>query len=282
MNLTRRHWIGGSLVLGTSAATGLVGGLPEADAAVRGELPDFADPAANLRHMVRMQGSLREEDVPWWFTGVIFAVTGESETPRPLLRFEGMEIYWFRHVPDGFILGGNTVTYFRDFATGAFLQEFDNPWTRRKDQLKPAVQGGNLGFKYTLEGIQPVRLDGTPLGPSPIGPFRPEFQRIGSHLWLQHQTVYPPGMPAMHGQRQSLFADLHDIADARLDAVPATFSSTVFMGWPKWMEMEGIAGHVVWHAAGAKLRSIAELPAEYRARVAREFPERLTARPRIT
>ena len=230
--------------------------------------------------MVRMQGSLREEDVPWWFTGVIFAVTGDTETPRPLVRFEGMEIYWFRHIADGFILGGHTVTFFRDFVTGEFLQEFENPWTRRKETVKPAVQGGNLGFKYSRDGIQPVRLDGAALGPSPVGPFRPQFHQVGGHVWLQHQTVYPPGMPAMHGQRQTLFAAADDIADARIDAVPATFSSTVFMGWLKWMEMQGIPGHVVWHASGAKLRSIDELPKAYRERAMREFPERMTARPR--
>jgi hypothetical protein len=242
--------------------------------------PDLSDPDTALRTMVRMQGSLREEDVPWWFTGMIFAVTGDDETPRPLVRFEGMEIYWFRHITDGFILGGHTVTFFRDFATGEYLEEFDNPWTRRKETVKPAVQGGNLGFKYSRDGIQPVRLDGTPLGPAPTGPFRPQFHQVGGHVLLQHQTVYPPGMPPMHGQRQTLSAHERDVADARLAAVPATFSSTVFMGWLKWMDMKGIPGHVVWHASGAKLRSIGELPAAYRERALREFPERMSARPR--
>lgn len=268
--------LGAALVATASHAAPVAG--PGGKAA-RG-LPDLTDPDAALRAMVRMQGSAREQDVPWWFTGVVFAVAGHDQTPRPLVRFEGMEIYWFRHVADGFILGGHTVTFFRDFATGEFLREFDNPWTGRKDAVKAAVQGGNLGFKYTRDGIQPVRLDGTPLGAPPVGPFRPQFHQAGGQLWLQHQTVYPPGMPAMHGQRQTLFADLRDVADPRIDAVPATFSSTVFMGWLKWMDMKDLPGHVVWHASGAKLRSIDELPAEYRERASREHPERMTARPR--
>ena len=279
--ISRRQCLAGAAATGIGLAIA-----PDAAASAtrpaRGGGPaaiDLADPDTALRTMVRMQGSLREEDVPWWFTGVIFAVTGDDATPRPLVRFAGMEIYWFRHVADGFVLGGHTVTFFRDLATGEYLQEFDNPWTRRKESVRPAVQGGNLGFKYSRDGIQPVRLDGTPLGPAPVGPFRPQFHQVGGHVWLQHQTVYPPGMPAMHGQRQTLFADGRDVADARLAAVPATFSSTVFMGWLKWMDMNGIPGHVVWHASGAKLRSIAELPAAYRERALREFPERMTARP---
>lgn len=280
MNLTRRHWIGGSLVLGTSAATGLVGGLPEADAAVRGELPDFADPAANLRHMVRMQGSLREEDVPWWFTGVIFAVRGDNETPRPLVRFEGMEIYWFQHRDNGYQLGGHTVTFFRDFETQEFLREFRNPWTGRIDEVKPAVQGGNLGFSYSEEGIWPVRNNGAAIGEPRRAPLRMQWHALGNHVWLQHQTVYPPGMPPMHGQRQSMFAQRADVVNRRLDALPSAFSSTVFMGWLKWMDMKDEPGHVIWHASGVKLRDIGQLPREYRERAEREYPERMTAKPK--
>jgi hypothetical protein len=280
LNLTRRHWIGGSLVLGTSAATGLVGGLPEADAAVRGELPDFADPAANLRHMVRMQGSLREEDVPWWFTGVIFAVRGDNETPRPLVRFEGMEIYWFQHRDNGYQLGGHTVTFFRDFETQEFLREFRNPWTGRIDEVKPAVQGGNLGFSYSEEGIWPVRNNGAAIGEPRRAPLRMQWHALGNHVWLQHQTVYPPGMPPMHGQRQSMFAQRADVVNRRLDALPSAFSSTVFMGWLKWMDMKDEPGHVIWHASGVKLRDIGQLPREYRERAEREYPERMTAKPK--
>lgn len=239
-------------------------------------LPQTA--AEHLRNLVRMQGSLREEDVPWWFTGVIFAVVGE-QSPIPLLRVEGMEIYWFKHVSDGYQLGGNTVTFFRDFATNAFIDEFHNPISGEVNAVKPAVQGGNLGFHYGADGIWPVRLDGTPLGEPQRKPLVPEWHAVRDQVWLQHQTVYPPGMPSMHGQRQSMFTPRRDFDNRRVDALPSVFSSTVFMGWFKWMNMGERAGHMVWHAAGAKLRSIDDLPREYRERAEREYPQRLSARP---
>ncbi len=246
-------------------------------------LPDFGDPAVNLQQIVRMQGSLREEDVPWWFTGVIFAVPGANETPRPLVRFEGLEIYWFRHDPDGYFLGGNTVTFFRDFTTNEYLYEYRNPWTGATDAVKPAVQGGGLGFKYTKRGIWPARYSGEPLGPVSDAPLRLQWHAMGEQVWLQHQTVYPPGMPPMHGQRQTMFASRRDFRNARLAALPTVFSSVVFMGWPKWMSNMGDKpGHVVWHASGAKMRSIADLPREYLDRAEKEFPQRLTARPPAT
>jgi hypothetical protein len=229
--------------------------------------------------MVRMQGSLLEEDVRWWFTGVIFGVRGEGETPRPLVRFEGMEVYWFMHRESDFQLGGHTVTFFRDFETGEFLREFDNPYTGRRDIVKPAVQGGNLGFAYTRDGIWPVRLDGTPIGDPVKKPLRVQWHEMGPHVWLQHQTVYPPGMPPMHGQRQTIFAQRDALLDPRQKSVAASFSSVVFMNWLKWMDMKDQPGHVIWHASGVKLQNIDQLPRAYRERAEREYPDRMSARP---
>lgn len=279
--VTRREALLGGLVLGLGGASSL----PAASIVAGGDpsaldgLPDFDSPEVSLRQIVRMQGSLREEDVPWWFTGVIFAVTGDRETPRPLVRFEGLEIYWFSHQADGYFLGGHTVTFFRDYATGAYLYEYRNPWTGATDVVKPAVQGGGLGFRYSTRGIWPARYSGEALGPLPDAPLALQWHAMRDAVWLQHQTVYPPGVLPMHGQRQTMFAPRRDVLNRRLDALPSVFSSTVFMGWLKWMNMGDRPGHVVWHASGAKLRSIADLPPEFRARAEKEYPERMTARP---
>ena len=240
-------------------------------------LPNTA--ADHLRNLVRMQGSLDEEDVPWWFTGLIFAVSSEKETPKPLFRFEGMEIYWFQHQPDGYFLGGNTVTFFRDFETNEYLTEFKNPWTGRTDSVKPAVQGGGLGFKYTERGVWPASYSGQDLGPVPTGPLWVQWHTLADYVWLQHQTVYPPGMPPMHGQRQSMFVRRRDFARLSVRRLRSAFSSVVFQGWPRWMNMDQQPGHVVWHAAGAKMASVAELPHEYRMRIERDYPARMTAKP---
>lgn len=280
--LSRRELLTGALVLGLGAAGSVSLAASAADAAGSGlglqgsGLPDFNDPAVNLRHIVRMQGSLAEEDVPWWFTGVIFGVR-EGETPRPLVRFEGMEIYWYRHEPDGYMLGGHTVTFFRDYETNEYLTEFANPYTGKTDLVKPAVQGGNLGFHYGVHGIEPS----TAREAITDKPLRLQWHAMRDYVWMQHQTVYPPGMPPMHGQRQTMSVPREKFLDERILALPTMFSSTVFMGWLKWMGMQGQPGHVIWHASGAKLQSIADLPREYRERAQREYPERMTAKDSI-
>jgi hypothetical protein len=278
-SINRRSWLAGSLILGAGVGAESSSAISSAAVAVAGSEPDTWRSDEQLRNLVRMQGSLLEEDVRWWFTGVIFGVRGEGETPRPLVRFEGTEVYWFSHRGDDFQLGGHTVTFFRDFETGEFLYEFINPYTGKRESVKPAVQGGNLGFAYTRQGIWPVRLDGTPLGEPVKKPLRVQWHEMGPHIWLQHQTVYPPGMPAMHGQRQTIFAQRDALRDPRQNSVPASFSSVVFMNWLKWMDMKDQPGHVIWHASGVKLQSMDQLPRAYRDRAEKEYPDRLSARP---
>ena len=278
-SINRRSWLAGSLILGAGVGAESSSAISSAAVAVAGSEPDTWRSDEQLRNLVRMQGSLLEEDVRWWFTGVIFGVRGEGETPRPLVRFEGTEVYWFSHRGDDFQLGGHTVTFFRDFETGEFLYEFINPYTGKRESVKPAVQGGNLGFAYTRQGIWPVRLDGTPLAEPVKKPLRVQWHEMGPHIWLQHQTVYPPGMPAMHGQRQTIFAQRDALRDPRQNSVPASFSSVVFMNWLKWMDMKDQPGHVIWHASGVKLQSMDQLPRAYRERAEKEHPNRLSARP---
>jgi hypothetical protein len=63
--------------------------------------------------------------------------------------------------------------------------------------------------------------------------------------------------------------------DAELPRIPAVFSSTVTMPWLTWMEMGDRPGHLLWHAAGAKLPGLDALPEEYRKRAEKEYPDRL-------
>jgi hypothetical protein len=93
---------------------------------------------------------------------------------------------------------------------------------------------------------------------------------------MNNDTVYPPGLSAPRAQSQSMFASVKAFNDSELPRIPAVFSSTVTMPWLEWMEMEDEPGHLLWHAAGAKLPSLDGLPAEYRKRAENEYPERMS------
>ena len=72
-----------------------------------------------------------------------------------------------------------------------------------------------------------------------------------------------------------MFATVDDFTDPEVLRIPGVFSSTVTMPWLEWMEMGERPGHLLWHAAGAKLDSLDALPVDYRKRAEAEYPERM-------
>lgn len=241
------------------------------------DLPDLSKPEENLRNLIRASASLKEEDCPWYYNGTIYGIVGE-ESPRPLYRFEGMEMYFMRHLSPGlYEMIGNTVTFMRDVDTGEFLHEWKNPYTGAVNKVEDAVQGGKAGrgFEYSVNGVKPSMFKDQ----FPDKALKLWWTSAGDYVWLHNSTVYPPGMKPPRMQRQTNFTRRDQFIDPSIDSLAAMFTSTVFMPWPKWMEMGDRPGHVVWHASGAKLKSLDQLPKEYRARAEKNYPERMSARP---
>jgi hypothetical protein len=239
--------------------------------------PDLTKPRENLEGMLRMQASLKEEDVPWWFDGTIYGIVGE-QAPQPLFRFEGWEVYWVRPLGDDtYELTGHTVTFFYDLETGKMLETFDNPYTGKRNSVTASVQGGGAGygFNYSENGVRPTRF----LDKMPEKPLILRWSMVRNTIWMHAETAYPPGMKQPRKQRQTMFASIDDFADRSILNLPASFSATVFENWPRWMDMEDRSGHVIWHASGAKIESMGDLPAAFRARLERDHADRLTADP---
>jgi len=255
-------------------------------ASVEGALPEFApgiapgtvdltSPEANLANFIRMTASLEEEDCPWWYNGTVYAVLGETANPQPLFRFSGMELYLVSHLDDGtYELTGNTVTFFRTLDGDSWLEEFENPFTGERNAVEAAIQGGGpgRGFNLSVNGIRFTRLKSS----IPDEPLKKWWNVAAGHVWMNNDTVYPPGLPAPRAQAQSMFAPLDEFGNPDIVRLPTVFSSTVTMPWLHWMEMGDRDGHLLWHAAGAKLPGIDALPAGYRKRAESEYPERMT------
>jgi hypothetical protein len=270
--LTRRDALGGFTLFGL-AGTGMA--LPATAAAT--DLPDLESPAGNLRNLLRMSASLDPEDCPWYYNGTIFAIVGE-DAPKPIMTFQGMEMYWAKKLDEGrYWFTGNTVSFMTDVETGAWLREMKNPYTGKTVEVPAAVQGGNpdRGFYYSVDGVEPSwaadKIEDKPL--------QLWWSAAGDYVWLHNETVYPPGLPQPRKQRQTNFARRDHFTDSSVRKIPATFSATFFSPWPHWMDMGDRPGHVIWHASGAKLDSIKDLPDMYRARLEAEHPDRMTANP---
>ena len=269
--LARRALIGGFAIAAGTAA------LPESSPARAAGIELPATPEQNLKALVRMAASAKAEDCPFFYNGTIFGIVGE-EAPRPLFTFEGLETYWMRAVSaDEYEMTGNTCTFLRNIESGAFLIDYANPYTGAINKIEAMVQGGKrgAGYEYSVRGIRPTKFRDK----IPEKPLKLWWNVAGDYVWLHNETVYPPGMGQPRKQRQTNFCRREDFANPKIARLQTAFSATVFMPWPKWMEMGERPGHIIWHASGAKLKSLADLPAEFRSRVEKEHPERLTANP---
>ena len=260
---------------GLMGLSGLASSLPSTARAA--DLPDLETPLGNLTNLLRVSASLDPEDCPWYYNGTIFGIVGE-EAPRPLYTFRGMEIYQTRKINDGnYFFTGGTVSFITDLETGDWLYKFQNPYTGKTNDVPAAVQGHNpeRGFNYTVNGVEPNWAADR----IPDNPLKLWWTAAGDYVWLHNETVYPPGMPPPRKQRQTNFSRRDHFTDPSVRKVPATFTSTFFSPWPRWMEMGDRPGHTIWHASGAKLNSVEDLPPDYYARIKAEHPRRMTAIP---
>lgn len=268
IDIDRRNMMTGLALAGLGVAT-----LPNTSSAKEAALP-LNTPAEQLRAIVRTSASLKEVDCPWYYNGTIYGIVGE-EQPRALYRFTGMEMYRMIHVAaDEYEMIGNTVTFFRDLATNEFLYDYKNPYTKALNKPEAAVQGGKAGrgFEYSVRGIRPKMFKDK----FPDETLNMWWTAAGDYVWLHDSTVYPPGMQAPRMQRKTNFVRRDQFMDPKVDSLAATFTAAVFMPWPKWMEMGDRPGHIMWHASGAKLKSVAEIPDEHRIRAMKEYPERMS------
>lgn len=233
-------------------------------------------PADALAAMLRLQGRLDGRDAPWWYFGRIYGVVGEGR-PQLLVRFEGLEI--MRLTPRGpgeYAATGVTTSFFQDPWTKEVLATFRNPYTGRDNAVTPNLLGGSADpvAIYSARGVRPARVqpeDWTDDG------LHLTWDRLGDMVWMSHDRVTPPGVPQPVGESSVARALAADLDDPGRAFVPAGFSSTYFSPWPKWLDMAGQAGHVIWHADGVKLESVDALPAGFRRRMEAQFPERLRA-----
>ena len=227
------------------------------------------------KSLVKMMASLDGTAAPWWFAGYLYAIP-PGQRPIPMVRCEGCEVYFPQRLENGdYLLGGATLTFFRDVVSGEWLDEFHNPITGRHNAVKPnAMQGApKAGFLYPADDSAPHFFG--PMGSSgqlaykpperpgepPLGELR--WERVGDTVFVTtSRGLDTPAQPWMEVSTSITSAPaLFDPATPRVAASGAVSYASP---WLRWMDMEGVPGHLMCHAATHKLASLEELPTAYR------------------
>jgi len=214
--------------------------------------------AEQTRLLMRMMASASEACVPWYYTGRIYAVR-PGLAPEHLYNFEGSEIYWVKPMgPDRWSLSISTLTFFPDRQTGEYLERYTNPITGKIVDVKPNVLRSRPG-QGAIYGDKTLTAFGATM------PITMEIHRDSQVTWLTTSRGSDHGpQPSM--EVNSIFSTTDEIDDGHRASVRASTSTVSLSRWSKWLEMGDTDGHLMWHSAGRKLRSFAELPTRYRQR----------------
>ena len=249
-----------------------------------------ADPRLSNAGLIKLLASLDGRAAPWWFTGLIYGVQ-LGRAPVPMVVCEGCEVYFARRLPNGdYLLRGNTLTFFRDATTRQWLDEFRNPLTDRRSEIRPNVleSGAESGFLYPQDGSGSYfvgsmgntgQLNFKPPAPDasqPRGEFR--WEETGDQVFATtSRSIATPAQPWL--EISTNFVPARPFFDPAVVSVPAHGTVSYLSPWLKWMQMDEVQGHLLWHCGANKLGSIDELPAEYRQRAEKHDLMRVLAGP---
>jgi hypothetical protein len=229
------------------------------------------DPVTRFRQAMRVQRSLEDSaDILHWYHFIMFAVPVGS-APQAVVRWEGIEFSRHQRICENrYRLHGHNLSFPRDLNSGAFVDSTLNPVTQQTVAVPPMPLTQDPGMIRSPEGI--VTLD------KPTAKPRSNYvmlRREGDFVKVDAVRVPPASWPVtfVESGYESTPAKLFD--DDRQLWLPADVSGAYVFPWPAWMQMGDKPGHMFATWSGYKLRSVEQLPEEFRKRAERDFPQLL-------
>ena len=221
--------------------------------------------------LVKMRCSLdpSEQALLWW-KGTLFAQEPGSKA-APLMGFEGYNICRAEKLDDGtWRLVTRELTFYRDLATGAIIDAWDNPFTGERNTVVHVANdpvntvlnapGHSVPLPFEQAGDQLMLTLNIPLAyPNPLSPAQFPAESSGPmYIGSEHFMFFAP---------------LAAMTDPTLTQVPVTYGWTRVGPWLPWMRLGQRPGGLLYVAQGNKRASIAELPEDIQQRIARDYPE---------
>jgi hypothetical protein len=229
------------------------------------------DPVEQFRQAMRIQRSLADaDDILHWYHFIMIAVPKDA-SPKAVVRWEGIELSRHERIGDHrYRMHGHNLSFPRDMETGQFVDSVFNPVSRGRVSVPPMTLTEDPGLVRSPAGT--VTLD------APGAPPRRDYRRLrreGDVIKLDSIRVPPESWPVTFIETgyEAVPAALYD--DRSLPWLPSEVSGGYVFPWPKWMEMGDAPGHMFATWSGYKLRTVEQLPSEFRRRAEREFPQLL-------
>jgi hypothetical protein len=237
---------------------------------VKSEFLFFDDPVAKLHAHLRMGRDLGDEtDTITWYHIMVFVVP-LSSPPIPLVRYEGMEFSYLRHLGNNnFRLQAHNLSFPRDLETGEFTDTVLNPITGETVEIPPTIITTDPGTVQNQVGFRNVNGDG-------IYQVRYSMFRIEDNL-IKKDDVRgaPPDMPITHQENSCSWVPYDEFTNPTISSLPNHFVGTYMYEYPQFLKMGDRPGILTSMFDGKKINSVEELPDDYLDRARREHPELL-------
>ncbi|MEM6575376.1 MAG: twin-arginine translocation signal domain-containing protein [Pseudomonadota bacterium] len=273
-----------SFVSAAGAAGGVLGGstlsaesgmsVAPAVSPVVSEFLDFDDPVEEFRAHMRMERDLVEEQgtTLTWYHWIVFMIPG-GRRPEPLLRYEGIEYSYFRHLGNNnYRIHAHNLSYPRDLKTNKFTDSVINPITEKRVEVPVSLLLNDPGTIGSPAGFR--NMNGGGYTQDVFRQFRVENDLIK----LDSVRSAPPDWPATHIENSCQWVEFDLFANQSITSLPVHFCGHYAYEYPKWLGMPEGKGHLSGFWDGKKVNSPAELPREMLNRMEREYPELLKPR----
>ncbi|GCE51027.1 uncharacterized protein DUF1838 [Thermosporothrix hazakensis] len=231
------------------------------------------NPEQMLTHFVKLRGSLKQEDVVFYWSGSIYGMIPGVQN-KPLFRFEGYNISRFVPVEGGYQHLSREVSVYEDPRTGEILERWQNPFTEQEVRVVH-VWNDPVNQEMLLNGPRgPFTVPVTPVGddiqcwnldifltyPSPLS--RKDYPQYSQNDLYQGAELF------------QFYVKTSDLENEDLPSVPCHLSWTRIGPWLPWMEMADRPGNLVYQCRGYKLANgYADLPSHLRAYVEQHEPQ---------
>lgn len=286
MKLSRRNVLSGlsaGPMVGAALAAGALGACAK-ERQPSNRVPfDPSNYRASTQAFLKLTGSLNTETVRRWFTGKVYAYR-PGEATIPLFYLDGFYLENYEARADGsHLMTRYEITIKRHLQTGELLEEWDNPFTAKRNRVENSVGGpqqkiyNDWGFDkagYPRTKDNPLDLEWMVFGDdawvtwdlflrfrNPLQPEQYPLKSSGEMLDLVNLTNYK--------------GKLSDIENPDLDNAPGVMIWNGISSWSPFMRMGQMPGALIYKCIGVKLNSFSDMPGPIFDAAEKAFPGHL-------
>ena len=275
--VTRRDFVGstagaaGALFAGSAGQAQDLKSISPAVSQTVSDFLYFDDPVEEFRAHLRIERDLVEDQgsTLTWYNWMVFVIPG-GRRPEPLIRYEGIEYSYFRHLGDNnYRIHAHNVSFARDLETNKYTDTAVNPITGERVEVPVSLLLNDPGTIASPIGFRNLSGDG-----STQEVYR-QFRIENNLIKLDSIRSAPPDWPATHIENSCQWVEFDLFANETITSLPVHFCGHYAYEHPAWLKMPEGNGHLSGFWDGLKLNSPSELPSEMLDRMEREYPELL-------